>query len=124
MQLSLDHHQRLNLTVLLGQLECTSLTETRAAWKLIDQISLDDQEKQSIDFTVHNNNGNEAYSWNPEKKLPMREYDISEADLKQIQRALNSCPRFYPSQVRRWLEPLLTQLPEAESISNVRATSA
>jgi hypothetical protein len=112
MTLSLDHQQRLHVSALLGMLECRTVVETRAAWMLMDRLALDDNEKQAIDFRLQSVNGNEAYSWNPVKSLPAREYDLSESELKQVQRALNSCPRFVPGLMRGWLEPLLAQLPE------------
>ena len=112
MTITLDHHQRLNLTVLLGLQECRTLQETRRAWKLIDLLTLDDDEKRTIDFTVRHNGGSENYSWNPEKTLPVREYDLSDSEVAQLEKAISGCPRFIPGQMRGWLEPLLAQLPE------------
>jgi hypothetical protein len=110
--MTLDHQQRLNLLAMLGMLECRTLAETRAAWMLMDRLSLNDQEKSAIEFNVQTVDGNDMYTWNPTKSLPQREYDLSQAELKQIERALNSCQRFLPGQSRRWLEPLLAQMPE------------
>ena len=112
MTLTLDHHQRLNVGALLGMLECRTVRETRDAWKLMDRLTLDDREREAIEFVVQSQNGNEVYSWNPLKTLPAREYDFSDSELRQVERALNSAPRFIPGQMRRWLEPLLAQMPE------------
>jgi len=62
------------------------------------------------------NNGNEAYTWNGTKTVPVREYDFTETEVRQLEKAVTTCPRFNPGPMRKWLEPLLAQLPEpAES---------
>jgi hypothetical protein len=113
MTLTLDHNQRINLGFLLGLQECRTVNDTRAAWKLMDRLALEEDEKQAIEFVAQIVNGNEAFTWNPTKTLPVREYELSDAELRQIQGALNlPSSRFLPGVMRRWLEPLLAQLPE------------
>lgn len=116
MTLSLDHQQRLNLCVLLGLLECRTVRDMRNAWRLMDRIGLDEQEKLVIEYTTQTINGNEVCGWNPEKSLPARPYELDPSELEQVQKAINNCPRYIPGQMRRWIEPLLAQMPEpAES---------
>jgi len=111
MTLTLDHYQRLNLAVLLGMLECRNVNETRAAWRLMDRLALDDGESRTIELQVQNINGAEIFSWNHARTLPAREYDLTDGELQQIERALSG-GRLQPGPMRRWLEPLLAQMPE------------
>lgn len=114
MTLSLDHNQRLNVHVLLGFLDCTSLHETRLVWGLMDRLMLDDEEKRAIDFQAQGTNGNEAYSWNQAKSIAVRKFELSEGEAKQVQRALEPYLTKWriPVKSRGWLEPLLAQLPQ------------
>lgn len=114
MTLSLDYEQRLYLYVLLGNLECHTVAETRAAWLLMDRLNLDENEKEEIGLTVHNVDGREAYSWDLSKSFAARWFEVSDSDLQQLGRAIAGCPQFLPRQARRWLEPLLGQLPGLE----------
>ena len=110
MQLNIE--QRLNLVVLLGALECRNLADTRSVWKLMDKIELTDEEKLAIDYAIHRMNGSEAFTWNNQKSSEPVDYDFSDGELKNLRRAIDSCPRWTPAQARRWLEPLLQQMPE------------
>lgn len=114
MTLSLDPAQRLNVHVLLGLLECTSLYETRLVWKMMDRLMLDNDEKAAIGFQMQGMNGTEAYTWDQTKSIPLRDFDLSEPETKQIQRALEPYLKKWkiPVRARPWLEPLLAQLPE------------
>ena len=118
MKLSLDHTTRLQLAVLLGNLECRTVGETRAAWQLMDLIGLDQVEKEAIGLQVQNVNGYEAYAWDQTKSIPVREVYLDGTQAKLLTRAVIAVPKFIPSQARRWLEPLLQQLPELEDTTN------
>lgn len=112
MILSLDHQQRLNLIVLLGMQEC-NVGETRAVWRLQDLLNLDDAEKLELGLSFQTVNGNELYQWDRTKTIPIRDYELPETDIARLQRALLACPRIVPGQARAWLEPLLSQMPNA-----------
>lgn len=109
--LSLDVHQRLNLFVLVGLPEAGSIHETWAAWKLMDRLMLNDEEKQAVEFQPQLVNGYQSYIYNRAKVLPAREFDFDEAELGRIQRALYGLKRILPGEMRSWLEPLLAQVP-------------
>lgn len=113
MQLNIE--QRLNLLVLLGQLECRNVADTRNVWKLMEKIELTTEEKLAIDYVTQNmNGGGEAFNWNNIKageREPLS-LDFSDGELSNLRRAIDACPRWLPSQARRWLEPLLSQMPE------------
>ena len=111
--LSLDHIQRLNLSALLGLLE-VNVAETRAVWKLMDQLALDDEEKFAIGYYTRSINANEVAFWDQTKSLPLKEYDFAEADIARIRRAIQQFPRHRVDMARQWLEPLLEQLPIEE----------
>lgn len=111
MTLFLDHVQRLNLIALLGLLEC-NVGETRIVWKLMDQLALNDEEKQTVGYFVQNFNGEEVQGWDQTKSLPPKTFDFSDADITRVRRAIQQFPRHRAAQARRWLEPLLEQLPE------------
>lgn len=111
MTLTLDHHQRLNLYVLVGLPEATSILETCEAWKLMDRLMLDDQERQAVEFQTLMINGNQSYTYNRTKSLPAREYDLNDAELSRIQKAIYGLKRIVPGEMRLWLEPLLHQVP-------------
>ena len=111
MILSLDHTQRLNLIVLLGLLEC-NVSETRAVWKLQDQLGLSDEEKIAIGYFVQSENGNEIHGWDQHKSLSHKSYDLPDSDVARIEKALQQFPRHRVGMARPWLEPLLAQLPQ------------
>lgn len=113
MTVALDHQARINLSVLVGMIECTTVAETRAAWRLMDKLMLTEAEKTEIEFTTAMVNGNEAPRWNPQKTLPPLEFDLSEREWRQIEKALGTA-RFLPGPMRGWLEPLIAKMPESE----------
>jgi hypothetical protein len=113
MTLFLDHVQRLNLNVLLGLLEC-NVAETRAVWKIMDQLSLTDEEKKAIGHFTQSFNGDEVQGWDQTKSLPPKSYDFADADTARIRRAIQQFPRHRVAFARPWLEPLLEQLPVEE----------
>lgn len=124
MKLLLDHTQRLQLHVLVGNLECRTVRETREAWQLMDVVALDPSEKDAIGLQVQVLNGVEAYAWDQTKSIPVREFHLGDSDAQILKRAIVYCPRFFPIQARRWLEPLLKQLPELEDTTNGHHTPA
>jgi len=112
MNLTLDHHQRLNLFVLVGLPECGTIAETWSVWKLMDRLMLNDEEKQTVEFHSELINGSEGFRYNQAKTLPAREFELSESEIARIQKAVYSMNRVFPGQMRSWLQPLLAQLPE------------
>ena len=119
MTIFLDHIQRLHLVALLGLIEA-NVGETRAVWKLMDQLSLDEEEKREIDYFIQNINGEEVQGWNQTKTLPPKSYDFADSDIARIRRAVLQFPRHRVAMARRWLEPLIEQLPmEEETAPNL-----
>lgn len=109
----LSIEQRLNLHFLLGSLPCKTLADTRAAWELMDQLELTQEEKTSVEFHVlRNANGAAAYNWNNEKAPAAKEFELSEPQIQQLRLAIDTCPQWTPALSRRWLQPLLEQMPE------------
>lgn len=110
MTLSLDHQARVNLAALVGSQECKTLAEVKAAWVLMDKLDLSNREKVSIDYQVKLLNGHEVPTWNPERSLPHVEIELNDAESDRIMRILATA-RIVPGPMRRWLEPVLAQLP-------------
>lgn len=123
MTLSLDHAQRLNLIVLLGLLE-GNVGETRAVWRLQDQLDLSPEEKQAIEHFTKSFNGNEVQGWNETKTLPLRAYELSDGDIARIERAIQQFPRHRAGMARPWLAPLLEQLPEPKEVMHEQLNGA
>ena len=114
MKLLLDHTQRIQLGVLLGNLEVrggqpTTIAELKAAWELMDKFALDAEERERISLVVQVVDGLEAFRWDVTKSLAPREFLLEEAQARQLARAIKACPMFTPLQARRWLEPLLRE---------------
>lgn len=125
MRLFLDHITRLQLTVLLGNLDgLKTVGELRPVWKLMDLIELDHAEKHTLNLQVQTfQGGAEAYTWDQSKSIPVREFTLDDAQVKLLVRAITACPKFIPVQARRWLEPLLEQIPELEETTNANGTA-
>ena len=107
----LDHAQRLNLVILIGNLEA-NVNEMRALWRLQDLLSLTSEEQETIGMFTRVINGNEVQGWDVNKSLPLKSYDLNDADIARLRRALEQFPRHKVALARPWLEPLLGQLPE------------
>src|SRR5215471_12144975 len=123
MTLFLDHVQRLNVIALLGLQEC-NVGETRSLWKLIDTLSLDNDEKETIGFFTQSFNGDEVQGWDQNKSLPPKTYDLADGDVARIRRAIQTFPRHRVAMARRWLEPLMEQLPVEEETDRKVASFA
>lgn len=116
MTLFLDHRQRLNLIVIMGAQRAT-VAEMRVYWALEDKLALNDEEKAAIDYrTAVAPNGVEVPSWNPEKGLPPREIEVTDAEAQRISRMVNEWPHFLTAIDRVWIEALLAQLPETSLV--------
>jgi hypothetical protein len=114
MFLSLDHQQRLNLIALMGTQRGT-VAEMRMLWNLQDKLDLDKEEKAAIEYRVATQNGIEQPSWNPELSLPAKEFEVSEAEAARMRRVIEEWPHFLTAVDRKWILPLLDQLPEASA---------
>lgn len=106
MILVLNHVQRMNVSALLGAQNAT-VKEMRAYWRLQDTLELSADEKAELEYYEASNG---TAGWNPEKSIAPREFTFSDADLQLITHAIDNFPQFTVG-VRKWLEPLLAQLP-------------
>src|SRR5262245_9169812 len=111
MILELDHQQRLNLHALMGT-QKVSVNEMRAFWKLQDRIDLSDAEREAIGYRVEMMQGNEVPVWDRAKSLEPRSYEFTEAEAARIRKVIEEWPHFITNADRKWLEPVLAQLPE------------
>jgi hypothetical protein len=111
MKLSLDLAARVNLGTLVGLAECRTLADVKAAWELLDKLELSNSEKEKIEYQVQFVNGNEIPVWNREKTLPQVDVVLTDSEVERITKILGAA-RYAPGPMRRWLEPLLLQLPE------------
>jgi hypothetical protein len=123
MLLSLDHQQRLNLIALMGTQRGT-VAEMRMLWNLQDKLDLDKEEKAAIEYRVATQNGIEQPSWNPELSLPAKEFEVSEAEAARMRRVIEEWPHFLTAVDRKWILPLLDQLPEASAPAQTPARVA
>jgi hypothetical protein len=120
MTLNLDHQQRLNIISLLGA-QRTNVGEMRMFWKIIDRLELDQEEKDTIQFKIATANGMEIPSWNAELRLEPKAYEFSDIELQRMRRIIDEWPHFITAVDRRWLTPLLDQMPAAQA--QTQATS-
>ena len=111
MTLSLDANQRLNLVFVLGAYDVRG-RELHAVWHLQDSLDLDSAEKDLIEFQETNVNGQQMARWNPQKTLPARAFDLSDADLTRVRKAMDEFPQMRASRDRVWAEPIYAQLPQ------------
>jgi hypothetical protein len=110
MTLSLDHQQRLNLIAVLGAADFTG-RDQHAVWHLQDSLELNEAEKQAIGFRLEGiNGGPPQVMWDATRTLPAREFEVAEADLRRIRKAIDEFPQFQSRRDRVWLEPLCAQL--------------
>jgi hypothetical protein len=115
MFLSLDHQQRLCLIALLGTQRGT-VSEMRMWGSLMDRFELDQAEKERIEYrTAIGQNGVEQASWNYDKGLPYKEYEVSENEAQRMRRAVEEWPYFMTVTDRKWVFHLLDQMPELSS---------
>lgn len=112
MLLSLGSQGRLNLIALMGT-QRGSVAEIRAFWKLQDLLELDEGEKAAIEYRVAMQNGLEVPSWNQQLSLPEKEFEITEGEGQRLRRIIEEWPHFLTAVDRKWILPLLDQLPEA-----------
>src|SRR5215475_7655163 len=107
----LDHNQRLNINALLGLLDCPNMRDTRLVWDLMDRMELSNDEKARIEYTTDKDG---IPGWNMTRIPPAQPMEVSDPEIRQIQRALDLFLKHFkkiPVRSRSWLEPLLRQLP-------------
>ena len=109
MKLTLDHTQRLNLHALLGA-QRADVGSIRAIWALQDKIALDAEEEQILGVKHEVANGLERVVWNPALAVPVREFDLVDAEVSRLKAALTTWDSYTIGADRRWLEPLLDAL--------------
>jgi hypothetical protein len=112
MKIQLDHIQRLNLHALLGA-QRGDVATIRALWTLQDRLALSPEEEETVELKREYAGGQERLAWNPVLSLPLKELEITEAELTRINAALETWPNYGAGSDRRWLEPLLDALPSS-----------
>lgn len=119
MILSLNHQQRLNLIALMGA-QRVNLSEMRSFWMMQDRFDLSEEEKQAIGYSVATtSDGMEIPRWDQEKSthLGLRDFEVSEAEAQRLRKLIDEWPHFITGVDRRWLSPLLAQLPEVPQVN-------
>jgi hypothetical protein len=75
-----------------------------------DRIDLSDEEKKTIRYQLHDNNGTQYATWDNALVQP-RQYEFSNEELTHIEKIVTEWqPGYLAGGDRRWLEPLLAQL--------------
>jgi len=106
MKLTLDHTQRLNLHALLGT-QRADVGSIRAIWSIQDRIALSPDEANSIELKRELVGGQERVVWNPDLRIPIKDFEFSDADVVRIKSALQTWDSFGVSADRGWLEPII-----------------
>ncbi len=109
MKLKLDHTQRLNLHALLGA-QRADVGAIRAIWGIQDRIALDWDEERSLELKRELVGGQERVLWNPERSIPVREFDFNDMELSRVKAALQTWDSYGVAADRSWLEPILHEL--------------
>lgn len=109
MTLTLDHTQRLNLHALLGA-QHGDVTTIRALWALQDKLALDPCEEKEIELRREFIAGQERVVWNVTLSLPLRHFDLSNAEIDRVRTCLEAWSSYGATADRGWLEPLLSQV--------------
>jgi hypothetical protein len=122
MTLHLDHQQRLNIMSLLGA-QRANVGEMRMFWGIIDRLELSQEEKDAIQFKIATANGMEIPSWNAELRLEPKAYEFSEGELQRMRRVIDEWPHFVTAVDRRWLTPLLDQMPAVAQAQPAQSAS-
>lgn len=114
MILSLDHNQRLNLVSMLDMLESVGRREAWAVCALQEKLELTDEERKAIGWQkTQANDGREFIIWNRLSTIEVRDFDLSEDDVRRICHAIDKYPVVL-ARDKHWWVPLTTQLPESD----------
>ncbi len=107
MKIQLDHIQRLSLHTLLGA-QRGDLATIRVLWALQDKLALKPDEENAIELRREIIAGQERMVWNPELSLPLKDFEVTDAEAARIKAAIEIWRSYAVSADRRWLEPLVT----------------
>lgn len=113
MNLTLDHTQRLNLHALLGA-QRADVGAIRAIWAVQDKLALDAEEEKAIELNRECVSGQERMVWNPSLSIPVKDFDLTDAEVARIKAAIETWGSYGVTTDRRWLEPLLELIIRAE----------
>ena len=114
MKLTLDHTQRLNLHALLGA-QRADVGSIRAIWSIQDRIALDTDEEKTVEVKREMVAGQERVVWNPDRSLPAKEFEFTDAEVARIKAAIETWDSYGVNADRRWLQPLVETLFSAET---------
>jgi hypothetical protein len=109
MKLILDHTQRLNLHALLGA-QRADVGSIRAIWAAQDKLALDADEEKTIELKRELVSGQERTVWNPSLSIPVKEYELTDAEVVRVKAAIETWDAYGAAADRRWLEPLIEAL--------------
>ena len=112
MTLQLNHVQRLNLHALLGA-QRGDVATIRALWALQDKLALSTEEETAVEFKRELAGAQERVAWNPQRSLPVKAFEFTDAEAARIRAALETWPAYGVAADRRWLEPLLRMIAPA-----------
>ena len=109
MKLTLDHTQRLNLHALLGA-QRADVGSIRAIWAVQDKLALDADEEKTIELKRDLVSGQERAVWNPNLSIPVKEFDLADAEVVRVKAAIETWDAYGAAADRLWLEPLIEAL--------------
>ena len=112
MKIQLDHIQRLNLHALLGA-QRGDVATIRALWALQDKLALSTEEETAVEIKREFASGQERVAWNPQRSLPAKAFEFTDAEAARLRAALETWPAYGAAADRCWLEPLLRMIEPA-----------
>jgi hypothetical protein len=65
----------------------------------------------------------EIPSWNAELRLEPKAYEFSDTELQRMRRVIDEWPHFITAADRRWLTPLLDQMPAQTAVQQPQSTA-
>lgn len=111
MILNLDHNQRLHLVAALDGYESHGRREGFTVCRLQEKLDLNEEERMIIGWRKMKADEREFAVWSNSNGLPVREYDLSDIEIKCICAAIDKYPVVL-GRDKGWWVPLTMQLPD------------
>lgn len=99
----------LNLHALLGA-QRADVGSIRAIWAVQDKLALDAGQEKSIELKHELVSGQERTVWNPSLSTPVKEFELTDAEVLRVKAAIETWNAYGAAADRRWLEPLIEAL--------------